>query len=223
MPLDFVTDLVTFDESSRSRKGRPAGGIPVGRGECGARGRICTPLPGGLGIMPAGTMTGVRGASLDWDRRWRVTPAQTASQEAWLKPRLRRRKSLWREPWWNADRRAVPQGQRRTRWCGGYGSAFVGVPLPFFFGFICYRRNGRSEEKQRGATPRFPFPPRPSRFRLRAPRFGGLKPAVARRASGGGSRGRVLQSSGAKARPRPRELVRPRAIAGRERSAPRRP
>ncbi len=111
MPLDFVTDLVTFDESSRSRKGRPAGGIPVGRGECGARGRICTPLPGGLGIMPAGTMTGVRGASLDWDRRRRVTPVQTASQEAWLEPRLRRRKSLWREPWWNAGRRARPQAE----------------------------------------------------------------------------------------------------------------
>ena len=38
---------------------------------------------GRLGYQPPGTMTGVGGASLDWDRRWRVTPAQTASQEAW--------------------------------------------------------------------------------------------------------------------------------------------
>jgi hypothetical protein len=33
--------------------------------------------------MSPGIMTGVGGASLDWDRRRRVTPAQTASQEAW--------------------------------------------------------------------------------------------------------------------------------------------
>ena len=50
---------------------------------CGACGRICSPLPGGLGIMSPGTMTGVGGASLDWDRRRRVTPVQTTSQEAW--------------------------------------------------------------------------------------------------------------------------------------------
>src|SRR5580704_15486102 len=33
--------------------------------------------------MSPGIMTGVGGASLDWDRRRRVTPVQTASQEAW--------------------------------------------------------------------------------------------------------------------------------------------
>src|ERR1700680_2222749 len=33
--------------------------------------------------MSPGIMTGVGGASLDWDRRWRVTPVQTKSQEAW--------------------------------------------------------------------------------------------------------------------------------------------
>jgi hypothetical protein len=32
--------------------------------------------------MSPGIMTGVGGASLDWDRRRRVTPVQTASQEA---------------------------------------------------------------------------------------------------------------------------------------------
>ena len=33
--------------------------------------------------MSPGITTGVGGASLDWDRRRRVTPVQTASQEAW--------------------------------------------------------------------------------------------------------------------------------------------
>jgi len=39
--------------------------------------------PGRLGYQSPGITTGVGGASLDWDRRRRVTPAQTASQEAW--------------------------------------------------------------------------------------------------------------------------------------------
>src|SRR5580658_2774720 len=43
---------------------RPAG-IAGRRGEVGARGRSCDPLPGGPGIMPAGTVTGARGASLE--------------------------------------------------------------------------------------------------------------------------------------------------------------
>jgi len=39
-------------------------------GESGARGRICTPLPGGSGSQrPAGMMTGLRGNPLDWDRK----------------------------------------------------------------------------------------------------------------------------------------------------------
>jgi len=39
--------------------------------------------PGRLGYQSPGIMTGAGGASLDWDRRRRVTPVQTASQEAW--------------------------------------------------------------------------------------------------------------------------------------------
>ena len=39
--------------------------------------------PGRLGHQSPGIMTGAGGASLDWDRRRRVTPVQTASQEAW--------------------------------------------------------------------------------------------------------------------------------------------
>ena len=39
--------------------------------------------PRRLGYQPPGMMTGMGGASLDWDRQSRVTPAQTTSQEAW--------------------------------------------------------------------------------------------------------------------------------------------
>jgi hypothetical protein len=51
----------------------PAGGaraVPAG-------GDSSLPLPGGSGdIRPAGTMTGLRGNPLDWDRKERVTPAE---------------------------------------------------------------------------------------------------------------------------------------------------
>jgi len=39
--------------------------------------------PGRLGYQSPGIMTGMGGASLDWDRRRRVTPVRTKSQEAW--------------------------------------------------------------------------------------------------------------------------------------------
>src|SRR5579872_903897 len=69
-----------FSES-RSRKGRPpvtpAGGaraVPAGGGSS-------PPLPGGSGdIRPAGTMTGLRGNPLDWDRKERVTPAEKSAR-----------------------------------------------------------------------------------------------------------------------------------------------
>jgi hypothetical protein len=44
--------------------------------------------------------------SLDWDRKGRVTPALTTSQEAWPGTEPLGRKSFGREPRWNADRRA---------------------------------------------------------------------------------------------------------------------
>ena len=56
---------------------------PKGGASAVPAGGFVTALPGGLGIMSPGIMTGVGGASLDWDRRRRVTPVQTASQEAW--------------------------------------------------------------------------------------------------------------------------------------------
>jgi hypothetical protein len=101
----------------------PAGRI-MGRVRCR---RLCNPLPGGAGHQPSGTTTGVRGASLDWDRQGRVTPVVTAqglrspvgasvkdrallpsTQEAWPDPEPLGRESLWQEPRWNADRCAPP-------------------------------------------------------------------------------------------------------------------
>jgi len=62
-------------------------------------------LPGGSGIGSAGTMTGPRGASLDWDSAWRVTLAGRKSQETrpWAEPW---HWFAWREPRWSAERRA---------------------------------------------------------------------------------------------------------------------
>jgi hypothetical protein len=75
--LDFGPRFGYTFRESRSRKGRqpvtPAGrarAVPAGGGSS-------LPLPGGSGdIRPAGTMTGLRGNSLDWDRKERVTPAE---------------------------------------------------------------------------------------------------------------------------------------------------
>ena len=80
--LDMRPYISYIGQIPLSREGRPP---EVSRrwSGCGARGRICSSLSGGLGIMSPGITTGVGGASLDWDRRRRVTPVQTASQEAW--------------------------------------------------------------------------------------------------------------------------------------------
>ena len=63
--LTYVTLSITNRHESRSREGRrpvtPVGGasaVPAGVGSSPAH-------SGGSGIMPAGTMTGVRGASLE--------------------------------------------------------------------------------------------------------------------------------------------------------------
>ena len=79
--LTTVPDSVTYD-SSRSLEGRlPEASRKVERVRCPRVDLQFT--PGRLGYQPPGIMTGVGGASLDWDRRRRVTPVQTASQEAW--------------------------------------------------------------------------------------------------------------------------------------------
>jgi hypothetical protein len=54
---------------------RRRGDFPVAeRVRCPRMG-LSTLFPGGLGIMSPGITTGAGGAPLDWDRRWRVTPA----------------------------------------------------------------------------------------------------------------------------------------------------
>ena len=60
----------------------------AGWGEGGARGRICSPLPGRPGHYACRYYDWRVRCSLDWDRRRRVTPVRTESQEAWPGLRL---------------------------------------------------------------------------------------------------------------------------------------
>ena len=95
----------------------------------GARGARWTGTGWG-GVIATQTARGQRppvGASLSTGRSGHVAGSH------WPVPRLWDDNSLGQEPWWNADRRAAPKGQSRARWCGGYGSAFVGVPLPWIY------------------------------------------------------------------------------------------
>src|SRR6202030_792206 len=85
--------------------------------------------PGRLGYQSPGIMTGMGGASLDWDRRRRVTPVQTASQEAWPEAEpLGWNNSLRREPWWNAVKRARSKRARAA----SQDAAVVTLRLPAF-------------------------------------------------------------------------------------------
>src|SRR5580692_8569117 len=138
--------LIQLLPNPRSRTWR--GGTPCHGGEGGARGRVCSLLPGGLGIMSPGIMTGVGGASLDWDRRRRVTPVQTASQEAW--PEADLGDEILSEMRAVVERRqacALQKSARRIARCGGCDPAFVGVPLPSFFFFVA--RMERSAIRER--------------------------------------------------------------------------
>ena len=70
--------------------------------------------------MSPGITTGVGGASLDWDRRRRVTPVQTASQEAW--PEADLGDEILSETRAAVERRqacALQKGARRIARCGG--------------------------------------------------------------------------------------------------------
>jgi hypothetical protein len=83
--------------------------------------------------MSPGIMTGVGGASLDWDRRRRVTPVQTKSQEAW--PEADLGDEILPEMRAAVERRqacALRKSARRIARCGGCYPAFAGVPLPSF-------------------------------------------------------------------------------------------
>src|ERR1700675_486201 len=109
-------------------------GTPCQECEGGARGQLCSLLTGGLGIMSPGSMTRVGGASLGWDRRMRVTPVQTTSQEAW--PEADLGDEILSEMRAVVERRqacALQKGARRIARWGGCYPAFAGVPLPSFF------------------------------------------------------------------------------------------
>ena len=126
---------VTISVIKRTNQARPKGRRPVmpaGRGECGARGRgLISCAPGrlghhacrhydrrarcfaglgqaGAGVMPASTAQGLRppvGAGVQ-DRALRPSPRKPGPKLS-----LRDDDSLWREPWWNAGRRARPQAE----------------------------------------------------------------------------------------------------------------
>src|SRR6202046_692738 len=74
----------------------------------GSRGRrLVTAIPGRLWASCSPALRPVRGVlPLDWDRRHRVTPGETTSQEAWPEAEPLGPTSLWQEPWWDAERRA---------------------------------------------------------------------------------------------------------------------
>ena len=79
-----------------------------GAGAAPARGAIHS-APGRVRASCSPALRPVRGVlPLDWDRQPRVTPAETGSQEAWPGPEPLGLASLWREPRWNADKRACP-------------------------------------------------------------------------------------------------------------------
>ena len=133
--------------------------------------------------MSPGIMTGVGGASLDWDRRRRVTPVQTASQEAW--PEADLGDEILSEMRAVVERRqacALQKSARRIARCGGCDPAFAGVPLPLFLSlfpalFLGFGETGVANKETEAPPLSFHVHPR---FRA--------------------SRGRVLQRSGEEAR-----------------------
>src|SRR5580658_669713 len=74
----------------------------------GSRGRrFVTSVLGRLWASCSPASRPVRGVlPLDWDRRRRVMPGETTSQEAWPEAEPLGPTSLWQEPWWDAERRA---------------------------------------------------------------------------------------------------------------------
>ena len=142
--LDICPRVVTYSESNLAL--RDAVRVtPGGRGEAvPAGGASSAPLPGGPGIMSAGIMTGVRGASLDVGRivggvtpaPWTVCPTKPGPE------RTKGPHTPWEEPWWNAGRRARPKrtggasrllrGAPAPVRCGTGYSATAGVPLSLY-------------------------------------------------------------------------------------------
>jgi hypothetical protein len=121
--------------------------------------------PGRLGYQPPGMMTGVGGASLDWDRRRRVTPVQTASQEAWPEA----------EPLgWNTplgkSRGGTPASVRAPKGRAPHRKMrrLVTLRLPAFrfLHFLGLMGRNRNNGRPKGRPHPCPFPG-PDRFRAR--------------------------------------------------------
>jgi len=83
----YLANLALVKDVSRRPRADGASAVPAGGGSSPS-------LPGGSGIMPAGTMTGMRGASLQPGRRRRGWPELSRWDDD----------SLRQEPWWNAGR-----------------------------------------------------------------------------------------------------------------------
>src|ERR1700726_1010898 len=100
-------------------------------------------------------MTGAGGASLDWDRRRRVTPVQTASQEAWPEAEpWGRILPTGREPRWNADKRARSKRARAA----SQDAAVVTLRLPAFRFLHFMRLIGRNRNNGRPKDRPHPCP-----------------------------------------------------------------
>jgi hypothetical protein len=122
------------------------------------RAGLVTPLPGGLGIDPAGIMTGARGASLQARAMAKVTPLPAVSREA--RPGLSDGINLRRKRRGGAPRGEPPslppvsgggyRGGRRARRRGLHDAPF-GAPLPSVF---CGEENHGLEKLGRGCVAR---------------------------------------------------------------------
>ncbi len=151
-----LTSLARRVDGRISLAERTPAGHSVWRSECGARGRrLVTGALGRLGHHPAGTRTGARGASLDWDRRGAGNargeaqglrpPVGAAVQDRTLRLSLRKHGlccALGMNSPLGESRGGTPtgvralQGARRTERCGTCKLASAGVPLPFFLFFL---------------------------------------------------------------------------------------
>jgi hypothetical protein len=137
--------------------------VPAGRGSSPL-------LPGGSDIMPAGTMTGVRGARCDWVRHWRHVRLVWCAYPRKPGPNC----ALGTMTPFGKSRGGTPEvvlpspvrvGQRRSpQGRGGFGTASYGVPLPFSF----LLRSPEGAKRNPGAALKLLYRPRISLRSIRA-------------------------------------------------------
>jgi hypothetical protein len=112
-------------------------------------------LPGGPGIVPAGTMTGARGTSLKRDRPVAAGSAcMRRSREA--RPGLSRGvRSPRQAPWWRARKASALRSARcRIRRCGHGWMRLSALRLPSFSGdwlrgLTCWHSSGAAASRER--------------------------------------------------------------------------